>query len=47
MKKIISIMCLVAISVGLSACNTVKGAGKDVEAGGQKIEQTATEAQKK
>ena len=29
----------------LAACNTVKGAGKDITAGGQAVQQEATEAQ--
>ncbi len=46
MKKIISIMCLVAMSVGLSACNTIQGIGKDVERGGEKVQDAASGAQK-
>ena len=38
MKKLIALMCLVAMSIGLSACNTVKGVGKDIERGGEKIQ---------
>lgn len=30
--------------VGISACNTIEGFGKDVEKGGDKIEQTAKES---
>ncbi len=30
---------------GLAACNTTKGFGQDVEAAGDKIEETATDAQ--
>lgn len=44
MKKIISIMCLVGMSVGLSACNTIQGAGKDVERGGEKVQDAAVKA---
>jgi predicted small secreted protein len=47
MKKIISILCLVAMSVGLSACNTIKGAGKDVESGGEKVQDAASDAQRR
>ncbi|WP_076593722.1 entericidin A/B family lipoprotein [Herminiimonas arsenitoxidans] len=42
MKKIISIVCLLAMSVGLSACNTFKGMGEDVQRGGEKIQDAAT-----
>ena len=31
----------------LSACNTVQGIGKDVERGGEKVQETAKEIQKK
>lgn len=36
---------LVALSVfGLSACNTLQGAGKDIEKGGEAIQDTAQDA---
>ena len=45
-KKII--FCFAALAaVSLSACNTVQGAGKDVERGGQKVQEEAKEVQKK
>jgi predicted small secreted protein len=47
MKKTISIMFLLAISIGLSACNTFKGFGQDVERGGEKVQDAATNAQSK
>lgn len=31
-------------AVGLAACNTVEGAGQDIQKGGQKIEDTARDA---
>ena len=40
---------LVALSLGslsLSACNTVQGAGKDVERAGEKVQQEAQEHKK-
>jgi predicted small secreted protein len=42
MKKIISIVCLLAMGVGLSACNTFRGMGEDVQRGGEKIQDAAT-----
>ena len=36
-----------ASTVVLSACNTVEGAGKDVKAGGQAIENTARDVKDK
>ena len=42
MKKIISIVCVLAMSIGLSACNTFKGVGQDVQRGGEKIQDAAS-----
>jgi predicted small secreted protein len=47
MKKTISIMCILAMSIGLTACNTFKGFGQDVERGGEKVQDAATNAQNK
>ena len=41
-----TLLLLVALSLGsisLSACNTVQGAGKDVERAGEKVQQQAQE----
>ena len=41
-KKIV--FCLAVLSsIALTACNTVQGAGRDVEKGGQKIQNEAQE----
>jgi len=45
MKKIISVASLLALMLGLTACNTMKGFGKDVETGGQKVQGAAQDAQ--
>jgi len=46
MKAIL--MALVGVSVlALSACNTVEGAGKDVKASGQAVENAAKDAKPK
>jgi predicted small secreted protein len=37
-------LALGVISLGLAACNTVEGAGKDVKATGNAIEDTANDA---
>jgi len=47
MKKTLSIMFLLALSIGLTACNTFRGMGQDVERGGEKVQDAATNAQKK
>lgn len=42
MKKLLSCLCLLGlISVLLSGCNTIEGMGKDIERGGQEIQEAA------
>lgn len=42
MKRLIALMLLAVFSSAtLTACNTMAGAGKDVEKAGQKVEQKA------
>ena len=42
MKRLMTLAMLGLFSVGLlSGCNTVAGAGKDVQGAGQKVEDTA------
>lgn len=41
MKKIISVLSVLIVTVGLTACNTMSGFGKDVERGGEKIQGSA------
>lgn len=41
MKKAISILSIIMFSVGLSACNTMKGVGRDIERGGEKMQNSA------
>ncbi len=42
MKRLIALMLVAMFSVGtLTACNTVKGAGKDVQKVGEKVEDAA------
>lgn len=40
--KLISTLLILAFAVTLSACNTMAGAGKDIQKGGEKIEGAAT-----
>ncbi|MES2546963.1 MAG: entericidin A/B family lipoprotein [Pseudomonadota bacterium] len=39
--KILSTFLILAFAVSLSACNTFAGAGKDIQKGGEKIEDAA------
>ena len=42
MKRLTALLLLALFSVGtLTACNTVKGAGKDVQKVGEKVEEAA------
>ena len=45
MRKVILLASLAA-SLAVTACNTVSGAGKDVQSAGQAVEQTAEDAKK-
>ena len=45
MKKIFAIAGAVALAFSMSACNTMKGAGKDIERGGEKIQGAASNVQ--
>ena len=38
--------CMLAVSFAISGCNTIQGAGKDIERGGEKIQDTAEKAKK-
>jgi entericidin B len=48
MKKLMLLM--IAVTIGspvlLTGCNTVQGAGKDIEKGGQKVQEEAVEHKK-
>ena len=41
LKKLLALAMLSGFAVSLTACNTVEGAGKDVKATGQSIENAA------
>jgi entericidin B len=41
LKKIAGLVVMAGIAIGIAACNTVEGAGKDVKAAGQGIEKAA------
>jgi len=49
-KKLITTMMMIAMMAPvtvMTGCNTVQGAGKDIERGGEKIQQESKEVQKK
>jgi len=41
MKRLTALLLLALFSISLSACNTMAGAGKDIEKAGDKIEDKA------
>jgi entericidin B len=45
MKKLVIVIGTLMFTLGLGACNTMKGMGKDVERGGEKVQETATDVQ--
>lgn len=47
MKKLIAVLAVLAFTTGLTACNTFRGMGQDVERGGEKVQDAATGAQKR
>jgi entericidin B len=47
MKKLFAMLGIAALTVGLTACNTFRGMGEDIESGGEKIQGTATQTQQK
>jgi predicted small secreted protein len=45
MKKLVALILLVAIG-GLSACNTIEGAGTDIQSGGDAVSDAARDVKK-
>jgi predicted small secreted protein len=45
MKRFIALMVLVSIA-GLIGCNTIEGAGKDIQRGGEVVTDTAKEVKR-
>ena len=43
-KLILTLAALASIAVFTTACNTIEGAGKDVQAAGTAVEETAKDA---
>jgi entericidin B len=47
MKHILSILALVVVATSLTACNTIKGVGEDVSAGGRDLTKAAGTVERK
>ena len=46
-RKVMVIAAMFGMFGALSACNTVAGVGKDVQSGGEKVQDAAQDVQKK
>ncbi len=46
MTRLLTLLLTLA-GIALAGCNTIAGAGKDLEAGGEAVQDTAREVQKK
>lgn len=46
MTKLIALIVLLSIGA-LTGCNTIEGAGKDIERGGEKVQDTAKDVKQK
>lgn len=46
MKRLLAPLLILALST-LAACNTIQGIGKDVERGGEKVQDAAKDVQRK
>ncbi len=44
-KKIMAVLMVVGLAAGLAGCNTFAGAGKDIQRGGEAVEDAARDVQ--
>ena len=47
MKHLLSLIALTVVATALTACNTVKGVGQDVSAGGRDLTKAANSVERK
>ena len=47
MKHLLSLIALAVVATSLTACNTVKGVGQDVSAGGRDLTKAANTVERK
>jgi entericidin B len=46
-KKMLAVVLMLGLSGAITACNTMAGAGKDIQRGGEAVHDTAKDVQKK
>jgi predicted small secreted protein len=47
MKRLLCVAAVVASTLTFVGCNTIEGAGKDVERGGEKVQEAAKDVKQK
>ncbi len=47
MKKLIAVIALIFAAGLMTGCNTIQGAGKDIERGGEKLQDSAKDARQR
>jgi len=47
MKKLLAVFALMFAAGVMTGCNTIEGAGKDIERGGEKLQGSAKDAKQK
>ena len=47
MKNFMAVIALIFAAGAMGGCNTIQGAGKDIERGGEKIQGTSKDVQQK
>jgi entericidin B len=47
MKKLVAVLAVMFAAGLLSGCNTIEGAGKDIERGGEKVQGAAKDVKQK
>lgn len=45
--RLVALFVLASLSMGLAACNTIEGIGRDIKAGGDALSNTASSTKKK
>jgi len=40
--KLWAVLALIVVVVGVSGCNTIRGAGRDIQRGGEKVQEVAS-----
>ncbi len=46
LKKLMTVLIVAGLAVGLYGCNTFAGAGKDIQQGGEAVEDAARDVQR-